>query len=163
GIPAAELPHVFERFHRVEGARSRTHEGTGIGLALVRELAAMYQGTTDARSELGRGSTFTVRLPLGRRDRSTMGAPPSPSAPPPPARPPPSGPPPSPPPAGAARFGRGGEAVAAPPPRRRPAHLADGGAARGAGAARRRQRGHARLRGPDPRGAGLHRGRVPGR
>ena len=39
GIPAAELPHVFQRFHRVPRTRSRTHEGTGIGLALVRELA----------------------------------------------------------------------------------------------------------------------------
>ncbi len=44
GIPAEELPHLFERFHRVEGARARTHEGTGIGLALVHELVQLHGG-----------------------------------------------------------------------------------------------------------------------
>jgi signal transduction histidine kinase len=66
GIAAAELPAVFERFHRVRGARARTHEGTGIGLSLVRELVALHGGTVAAESEPGRGSTFTVALPLGR-------------------------------------------------------------------------------------------------
>lgn len=66
GIPAAELPRLFERFHRVEGARSRTHEGTGIGLALVQELARLHGGTVSVQSEAGRGSTFTVRIPCGR-------------------------------------------------------------------------------------------------
>lgn len=65
GIPAAELEHLFERFHRVEGARGRTHEGTGIGLALVRDLARLHGGEVGVGSEPGRGSTFTVRLPLG--------------------------------------------------------------------------------------------------
>jgi signal transduction histidine kinase len=65
GIPAAELPKVFERFRRVEGARSRTHEGSGIGLALVQELVRLHGGTVSAESVEGRGSTFTVRIPLG--------------------------------------------------------------------------------------------------
>jgi signal transduction histidine kinase len=65
GIPAAELPHVFERFRRVEGARSRTHEGTGIGLALVQELVRLHGGEVAVESAEGRGSTFTVRIPAG--------------------------------------------------------------------------------------------------
>jgi signal transduction histidine kinase len=65
GIPAAELPHLFERFHRVEGAAGRTHEGTGIGLALVQELVRLHGGTIGVESELGRGSTFVVEIPLG--------------------------------------------------------------------------------------------------
>ncbi|NOK34798.1 response regulator [Corallococcus exercitus] len=65
GIPAAELPHLFERFHRVRNARSRTHEGTGIGLALVRELVALHGGDVSVESEEGRGTTFTVRIPRG--------------------------------------------------------------------------------------------------
>jgi signal transduction histidine kinase len=65
GIPAAELPHVFERFRRVEGAKSRTHEGTGIGLALVLELAKLHGGTIGAQSVEGKGSTFTVSIPAG--------------------------------------------------------------------------------------------------
>ncbi|WP_262287324.1 SpoIIE family protein phosphatase [Micromonospora sp. MA102] len=65
GIAPDELPQVFERFHRVPGARSRTHEGTGIGLALVRELVEMHGGTAEAHSVVDRGSTFTVRVPFG--------------------------------------------------------------------------------------------------
>jgi signal transduction histidine kinase/DNA-binding response OmpR family regulator len=65
GIPAAELPHIFERFHRVEGARSRTLEGTGIGLALTHELVRMHGGTITASSRVDQGSTFTVRIPIG--------------------------------------------------------------------------------------------------
>ncbi len=65
GIPAAELPHLFERFHRVEGARGRTQEGTGIGLALVAELIRMHGGAIDVRSVPGEGSAFTVSLPFG--------------------------------------------------------------------------------------------------
>ena len=64
GIPAEELPHLFERFHRVEGARGRTHEGTGIGLALVQELVHLHGGTVAVASELGRGTAFTVELPI---------------------------------------------------------------------------------------------------
>ncbi|HEY4591132.1 MAG TPA: ATP-binding protein, partial [Thermoanaerobaculia bacterium] len=66
GIPAAELPSLFNRFHRVEGARGRTHEGTGIGLALVAELARLHGGTAGVESVLGDGSTFTVTIPLGK-------------------------------------------------------------------------------------------------
>ena len=66
GIPAADLPHVFERFHRVKGARGRTIEGSGIGLALVKELVKLHGGTVAVESELDRGSTFRVWLPFGR-------------------------------------------------------------------------------------------------
>lgn len=65
GIPHEEMPRLFERFHRVEGARGRTHEGTGIGLALVQELVKLHGGSISAESELGRGSTFTVTIPFG--------------------------------------------------------------------------------------------------
>ncbi|HEX5101603.1 MAG TPA: ATP-binding protein, partial [Polyangiaceae bacterium] len=66
GIPAADLPHVFERFHRVKGAHGRTIEGSGIGLALVRELVKLHGGNVSVESELGRGTTFRVWLPFGR-------------------------------------------------------------------------------------------------
>ncbi|HTZ77060.1 MAG TPA: PAS domain-containing protein, partial [Stellaceae bacterium] len=65
GIPAAELPRVFERFHRIEGQRGRTQEGTGIGLALVQELARLHGGTVGVESALGRGTAFTVSIPAG--------------------------------------------------------------------------------------------------
>jgi PAS domain S-box-containing protein len=65
GIPAAEMPRLFERFHRVENARGRTHEGSGIGLALVQELVKLHGGSIAAESEVGQGTTFTVTLPLG--------------------------------------------------------------------------------------------------
>src|ERR1039457_4855387 len=57
GIPEEELPRLFQRFHRVEGARGRTQEGTGIGLALVAELIGLHGGTVTVNSQLGRGST----------------------------------------------------------------------------------------------------------
>jgi PAS domain S-box-containing protein len=65
GIPVEELPHVFERFHRVNGARGRTHEGTGIGLALVQELVKLHGGTVAVESEVGAGTVFTVSIPTG--------------------------------------------------------------------------------------------------
>ncbi|ADO74714.1 ATP-binding protein [Stigmatella aurantiaca] len=65
GMPEAELPRIFERFHRVEGARGRSHEGTGIGLALVQELVKLHGGSVTVKSVLGQGSTFTVSLPAG--------------------------------------------------------------------------------------------------
>ncbi|HVT99487.1 MAG TPA: ATP-binding protein [Acidobacteriaceae bacterium] len=65
GIPESELPRVFERFHRIEGAPGRTHEGTGIGLALVDELVRLHGGTVQVDSQLGSGTTFTVRIPFG--------------------------------------------------------------------------------------------------
>ncbi len=65
GIPAAEMSRLFERFHRVEGTQGRTHEGTGIGLALVQELVKLHGGTIHAESKLGQGSRFLVTIPLG--------------------------------------------------------------------------------------------------
>ncbi|NPC52137.1 PAS domain S-box protein [Corallococcus sp. AB032C] len=65
GIPTHELPRVFDRFHRVEGAKGRSHEGSGIGLALVRELVELHGGRVAVESTPGRGSTFTVSLPTG--------------------------------------------------------------------------------------------------
>jgi len=65
GIPAAELPRVFERFHRIEGAAGRSMEGSGIGLALIQELVRLHGGTISARSVLGEGSEFIVDIPLG--------------------------------------------------------------------------------------------------
>ena len=65
GIPAHEIPRLFDRFHRVENTRSRTHEGSGIGLALVRELVKLHGGNVHVGSVLGKGSTFTVGIPLG--------------------------------------------------------------------------------------------------
>jgi PAS domain S-box-containing protein len=65
GISPEQLPHIFERFHRVEGIRARTHEGTGIGLALVQELVKLHGGTTAVRSVYGVGTTLTVTIPLG--------------------------------------------------------------------------------------------------
>ena len=67
GIPATELPRLFERFHRVAGTQGRTHEGTGIGLALVQELVNLHKGAIEVDSRLGQGTTFTVRLPYGTR------------------------------------------------------------------------------------------------
>jgi len=67
GIPTAELPRLFERFHRVAGAHGRTHEGSGIGLALVQELVKLHGGTVSVESEPGKGSTFTITIPRGHR------------------------------------------------------------------------------------------------
>jgi signal transduction histidine kinase/DNA-binding response OmpR family regulator len=66
GIPADELPRVFERFHRVHVSRGRTQEGSGIGLALVRELVKLHGGTVTVESTDGKGSVFTVSLPRGK-------------------------------------------------------------------------------------------------
>jgi PAS domain S-box-containing protein len=66
GIPEHELPNVFRRFHRIENVRSRTHEGTGIGLALSQELAKLHGGLIQVESHAGQGSVFTVRIQRGR-------------------------------------------------------------------------------------------------
>ncbi len=66
GIPQEALPHMFERFHRIERNRGRTHEGTGIGLALVKELVLLHGGTITVDSVVGKGSTFTVTIPTGK-------------------------------------------------------------------------------------------------
>lgn len=65
GIPAAEIPYLFKRFHRVKGAQGRTFEGSGIGLSLVQELVNLHGGTIQASSIEQEGSCFTVSIPLG--------------------------------------------------------------------------------------------------
>jgi signal transduction histidine kinase len=65
GIPAEDVPHLFERFYRVKNAHGRTFEGSGIGLALVQELAKLHGGSVGVESKMGSGSTFTVSVPLG--------------------------------------------------------------------------------------------------
>ncbi len=65
GIPADELPRLFERFHRVQGVRARTFEGSGIGLALVQELVQLHGGTIRAESAEGVGTRLIVRIPTG--------------------------------------------------------------------------------------------------
>jgi PAS domain S-box-containing protein len=65
GVPAQEIPRLFERFHRIENTRARSNEGSGIGLALVQELIQLHGGTITASSSEGEGTTFTVRLPFG--------------------------------------------------------------------------------------------------
>ena len=66
GIPKEEIPHLFERFYRVENARGRSLEGSGIGLALVQELAKLHGGSVRAESKLNYGSQFIVDIPLGK-------------------------------------------------------------------------------------------------
>jgi PAS domain S-box-containing protein len=65
GIPEKELPHMFERFHRVENSAGRTHEGTGIGLSLVHELVHLHGGDISVSSTEGEGSIFRVSVPTG--------------------------------------------------------------------------------------------------
>ena len=65
GVPQAELPRLFERFYRAASTHGRTHEGSGIGLALVNELVKLHGGSIEAESEVGRGTTFRVVLPCG--------------------------------------------------------------------------------------------------
>jgi signal transduction histidine kinase len=67
GIPEGELPYLFERFRRVEGARRRSHEGTGIGLALVKELVELHGGLIEVSSTPGTGTTFAVTIPFGSK------------------------------------------------------------------------------------------------
>jgi PAS domain S-box-containing protein len=65
GIPAAAVPQLFQRFHRVTSPEARSYEGTGIGLALVQQLVQLHGGSVSVDTELGAGTTFTVRLPYG--------------------------------------------------------------------------------------------------
>ena len=66
GIPPEEMPRLFGRFHRVKGARGRSHEGSGIGLALVQELVKLHGGSVHVESEVDRGSRFIVSIPRGK-------------------------------------------------------------------------------------------------
>lgn len=65
GVSAAEIPRLFERFHRIETSRARSNEGSGIGLALVKELIELHGGTIVAESAEDIGTTFTIELPFG--------------------------------------------------------------------------------------------------
>lgn len=65
GIRPEDLPYLFQRFHRVEGTRARTHEGSGIGLALAQELARLHGGTIQVKSRHGLGTSFSVTIPRG--------------------------------------------------------------------------------------------------
>lgn len=65
GIAAADLAHVFERFWRADASRTRGTGGSGLGLAIVRQVATLHGGSVGVESEVGRGTTFTLRLPAG--------------------------------------------------------------------------------------------------
>lgn len=71
GIPTRDSERVFERFYRVDSARSRTTGGTGLGLAIVKHVAETHRGSVSLESELGVGSTFTIRLPLAQEGEVT--------------------------------------------------------------------------------------------
>jgi two-component system sensor histidine kinase SenX3 len=68
GIPASELGRIFERFYRVDYARSRANGGTGLGLAIVKHIAAIHGGDVSVWSQVGRGSTFTIKIPAHLHD-----------------------------------------------------------------------------------------------
>ena len=77
GIPETELGRIFERFYRIDAARSRATGGTGLGLSIVKHVCANHGGDVTVWSEVGRGSTFTIRLPApayGPDDQSTTGS-----------------------------------------------------------------------------------------
>ena len=67
GIAERDLPRLFERFHRIDGVRSRSHEGSGIGLSFVRELTRMHRGEVNVKSIVHEGSVFSVRIPRGSK------------------------------------------------------------------------------------------------
>lgn len=73
GIPTRDIERVFERFYRVDSARSRATGGTGLGLSIVKHVAESHGGTVSVESELGMGSTFTVRLPSDGGGEATTG------------------------------------------------------------------------------------------
>ena len=64
GIPAEDVEHVFDRFYRVDKARSRDTGGTGLGLSIVQQIIRLHAGSVTVQSEQGKGTTFTVQLPV---------------------------------------------------------------------------------------------------
>lgn len=80
GIPQRDLERIFERFYRVDPARSRATGGTGLGLAIVKHVTAAHGGKVTVGSKVGEGSTFTLRLPIANRPRAVAGNPPPPAA-----------------------------------------------------------------------------------
>ena len=68
GIPEEDLPKVFERFYRVDKARSRAAGGTGLGLSIVHDTAARWSGSVTARARPGGGTVFVLMLPLWREE-----------------------------------------------------------------------------------------------
>lgn len=64
GIPSADLPYLFDRFYRVDKGRSRTQGGAGLGLSIAKEITSLYRGSIEAESQLGKGTTFRVELPI---------------------------------------------------------------------------------------------------
>jgi signal transduction histidine kinase len=63
GIPDKDLPHLFERFYRVDKGRSREKGGTGLGLSIVKHVVELHDGSVSVRSEIGKGTTFSFSLP----------------------------------------------------------------------------------------------------
>ena len=68
GIPAEDQEHIFERFYRVDKARSRETGGTGLGLSIVRQMVNLQGGSVSVESTQGKGSEFIVRFPLEEED-----------------------------------------------------------------------------------------------
>jgi signal transduction histidine kinase len=64
GIPKESLPYIFDRFYRVDKARSRKTGGTGLGLSISKQIINMHHGTINVKSRVGRGTTFYVKIPI---------------------------------------------------------------------------------------------------